>query len=145
MSFDSINLSEALTRERLANTKVWLIAVDMKEVWKFVRNKMAQSQDRQAEAVDRHRNKAGYKINDKVWLLNRNIKTKKPSKKLNYKTIGTYKIKKLVGSSYQLDLPTSMKIHDVFHPSLLQKVSVDPLSSQHNDLAPPVVVNNKEK
>ena len=59
--------------------------------------------------------------------------------------IGPYKIKKLVGSSYQLDLPTSMKIYNVFHPSLLQKTSADPLPGQHNDSAPSVVVNNEEE
>ena len=38
-----------------------------------------------------------------------------------------------------------MKIHDVFHPSLLQKASADPLPGQHNDLAPPVIVDNEEE
>ena len=38
-----------------------------------------------------------------------------------------------------------MKIHDVFYPSLLQKVSADPLPGQHNDPAPPIIINDKEE
>ena len=75
----------------------------------------------------------------------RNIKTERPSKKLDHKMIDPYKIKKLVGSSYQLELPTSIKIHDVFHPSLLRKASADPLPGQYNDLAPPIVVDDSEE
>ena len=59
--------------------------------------------------------------------------------------IGPYKVKKLVGSSYQLELPHTMKIHDVFHPNLLRKAATNPLPGQRNSLLPPTVVNNKEK
>ena len=38
-----------------------------------------------------------------------------------------------------------MKIHDVFHPNLLQKTFADPLLGQQNDLAPPIIVNNKDE
>ena len=145
MSFDPVDLLEDSTRERLANTKARSIAADIEEVWEFVRNEMARSQERQAEAADWHRKEAEYKVSDKVWLLTKNIKTEKPSKKLDHKMIGPYKVKKLVGSSYQLDLPTSMKIHDVFHPSLLRKTSADPLAGQHNKPAPPVIVDDKEE
>ena len=100
----------------------------------------------QTQAADRHRkNVEEYKIGDKAWLLTKNINTEKPSKKLDHKMIGPFTIKQLVGTSYQLDLSTSIKIHDVFHPSLLRKASTDPLPGQHNDPAPPVIVNNKEK
>ena len=38
-----------------------------------------------------------------------------------------------------------MRIHDVFHPSLLRPAAEDPLPGQYNDLPPPVVVNDEEK
>ena len=38
-----------------------------------------------------------------------------------------------------------MRIHDVFHPSLLWKTSADPLSGQHNEPAPLVIVNDEEE
>ena len=146
MSFDPVDLSKKSMRERLTNTKAWSIASEMEEVWRFVRSEMAYSQEMQAKAADRHQKSVKeYKVGDEVWLLTKNIKTKRPSKKLDHKMVSPFKIKALVGSSCRLDLPTSMKIHNVFHPSLLRKASADPLPGQHNDPAPPVIVDDKEE
>src|SRR5271156_5858265 len=59
---------------------------------------------------------------DKVWLLCSNIKTTRPSDKLDYKKMGPYKIVEKRGkSSYLLKLPSSLKrLHPVFHVSLLE-------------------------
>ena len=121
MSFDLMDLSKKSTRERLANTKARSIAANMEEVWKFVKNEMAQSQEQQAKAANRHQKsvKDKYKIGDKVWLSTKNIKTEQPLKKLNHKMVGPFRIKALVGSSCRLELFTSIKIHNVFHHSLL--------------------------
>ena len=59
--------------------------------------------------------------------------------------ISSYKVEKLVGLSYWLDLPTSMRIHDLFHPNLLQPVATNPLPGQHNESEPPVVINGEEE
>ena len=93
MSFDPLDLSKELTREQLANSKARSIAANMEEVWKFVKKKMALSQKKQAEAADWHRKDVEYKVGDKVWLLTKNIKTERPSKKLNHKMVGPFKIK----------------------------------------------------
>ena len=86
-----------------------------------------------------------YKIGDEVFLSTKNIRTKRPSKKLDYKNIGPFKIKKLVGLLYQLELPHTMKIHNIFHPNLLCKAATDPLPGQQNSPPPPTVVDNKEE
>ena len=59
--------------------------------------------------------------------------------------IGPYKVKKLIGSSYRLDLLHTMKIYDVFHSNLLQKVAINLLPSQQNSPLLSTVVDNKEK
>ena len=59
--------------------------------------------------------------------------------------IGPYKIKKLVGSSYQLDLLVSMKIYNVFYSSLFRKTAENSLFSQYNNSIPQVIVNNKKE
>ena len=47
-----------------------------------------------------------FKKEDKVYLLRQNIKTKRPSNKLNHKKIGPFKIsKKLLDINYKLLLP----------------------------------------
>ena len=80
-----------------------------------------------------------------VWLSTKNIKTEKLSKKLDHKMISPYKIKELIEPFYRLDLPTSMRIHDVFHPNLLQPAANNLLPGQHNKPEPLVVVDNEEK
>ena len=45
----------------------------------------------------------------------------------------------------KLQLPQSMKIHNVFHPNLLHKASIDLLSNQVNELPSLVTINNKEE
>jgi hypothetical protein len=35
--------------------------------------------------------------------------------------LGPFKVLEVVGTSYCLQLPTAMRIHDVFYPSLLRK------------------------
>jgi Chromo (CHRromatin Organisation MOdifier) domain len=58
---------------------------------------------------------------DPVYLLRKNIKTKRLSTKLDHTKLGPYKIQKILGPlTYELELPQSMRIHPVFHISLLE-------------------------
>ena len=66
---------------------------------------------------------------DRVYLRRRtigekdfNIKTKRISQKLDCVKIGPYRVKrKLDNDNYELDLPERMRIHPIFHISLLSK------------------------
>ncbi len=65
--------------------------------------------------------KSTLKKKDKAYLLRRNIKTKRSSNKLNYTKLESFEIleeKRLI--NYELNLSTSMKIHSIFHISLLK-------------------------
>jgi hypothetical protein len=56
-----------------------------------------------------------------VYLLRRNIKTKRPSDKLDHTKLGPFKIiKKLGPVTFKLEMPEGMRIHPVFHISLLE-------------------------
>lgn len=63
-----------------------------------------------------------YKIGDYVWLLWRNIKTTRPSEKLDYHCLGPFKILDQQGQlSFLLKLPQTLShLHPVFHTSLLE-------------------------
>ena len=62
-----------------------------------------------------------FKEGDKVYLLRRNIKSDKPIKKLDAVKLGPFKIRKCKGPvSFELELPKKMRIHPVFHISLLE-------------------------
>ena len=62
-----------------------------------------------------------FKKRNKVYLLRRNIKTKRLSNKLNHIKLESFKILKTKKSvNFKLNLLTSMRIHSVFYISLLK-------------------------
>ena len=63
---------------------------------------------------------------DKVYLLTKNLKTKRGSKKLDYVKVGPFLIaKKRSNLNYRLELPKDARIHLVFYISLLEPVDAD--------------------
>ena len=68
---------------------------------------------------------------EKVFLLRRNIKTKRPSEKLDHRKLGPFKISKKKGPlNYELELPKTMRIYPTFHVSLLEKANQNAKSYQ---------------
>ena len=67
-----------------------------------------------------------FKEGDKVYLVRRNIKTKRPSDKLDYKKLGPFLISEVIlKTNYRLSLPETMRIHPVFYISLLELAHPD--------------------
>lgn len=87
-----------------------------------------------------------FEIGSSVWLLQKNIRTTRPSEKLDYKRLGPFKIiKKILTYAYKLDLPRNMKVHPVFDVSMLKPVASDPLPNEKQVAPPPVIVNGELK
>jgi transposase InsO family protein len=64
---------------------------------------------------------------EKVWLDGRNVNLKTKSPKLDHRQLGPFKVtKKLLELAYKLELPETLKIHNVFYMGLLSKVFEDP-------------------
>jgi len=62
-----------------------------------------------------------YQVGDLVMLNGRNIKTRRPSRKMDHKNHGPFQIEKVVSPlAVRLTLPRKWKIHNVFHVSLLE-------------------------
>ena len=81
---------------------------------------MKKTQERIATSANRKRKKITYKKEDMIFLLTKNIDTARPSKKLDHKMIGPFKILRETNGSYELDLPDSIKQkYLVFYSSLL--------------------------
>ena len=57
----------------------------------------------------------------------KHYKLDRPSKKLDNQMIGPFWITEQVRHAYQLDLPLTMKIHNMFSPDKLWKAADDPL------------------
>jgi hypothetical protein len=67
-----------------------------------------------------------FQIGDKVWLNAKDLTTEQPSKKLDYKQLGPFKIlRKIDDLAYELKLPALFKIHPVISVSQLEPVKHD--------------------
>ena len=88
-----------------------------------------------------------YAPGDYIWFLSRYIKTIRPYWKLNHKRLGRFKVLCRVGlHAYLLELLTTIKIHPVFHISLLEPYNSDPLPGQvQAKNPPPIVVDKNDK
>ena len=65
------------------------------------------------------------KKGNKVYLLTKNLKTKKPSKKLDHVKVGPFFIKKVKEfKTYELDLPKRIRVFSVFNISLLESADL---------------------
>jgi hypothetical protein len=84
--------------------------------------RLVEAQERQKKNADKsQKQNLNISVGDKVWLLRRNLKTRRPSDKLDYCRLGPFRVSTKVNEvAYRLDLPSSMKIHPVFHVSLLE-------------------------
>ncbi|WPJ61302.1 hypothetical protein SMAC4_13436 [Sordaria macrospora] len=92
------------------------------EMHETLRDELTFVRDRMSRYYDRTRSTAPiFKRGDKVYLLRRNIKTKRPSDKLDYKKLGPFKVlEKVSTSNYRLELPKGMRQWPTFHISLLE-------------------------
>jgi len=119
----------------------------MTQLDESLRNEMVAAQLRQKEYYNLHRKPdPNLQSGHKVWLLPGNIKTTRPSKKLDYKKIRPFKILAKVGTSaYKLALPPSMAIHDTFHISLLEPYQDNRFPSQIKEPPPPIQIEEEDE
>ena len=79
-----------------------------------------------------------FKAGDKVWLDSRNIKTKRPSKKLDDRWFGPFVVDRVISNNaYKLKLTPAFKgLHPVFHVSLLRRYTPDEIAERQKPTRP---------
>lgn len=100
------------------------VARDLKSLHSYLRNEIAVANEAYQKFANTHRaDTPDWPEGTLVWLDCRNIKTKRPMKKLDHRRLGPFKILKRVSThAYRLELPTSLaNLHNVFHVRLLER------------------------
>ncbi len=99
----------------------------------------------QRKYADRRTKPREFAVGDMVWLSGKNIRTKRPSKKLEHRFYGSYPVVERIGpQAYRLKLSQQVgSIHDVFHVSLLEPYVSDGRSAP--EPPPPIEVAGEEE
>jgi len=102
-------------------------AEKIQTTYKEMRQSLEKAQNRRIETVNKKRKMAPQlKRGDKVYLLTKNLRTKRPSKGLDHVKVGPFLILSKHGATtYTLDLPKDAKIHPRFHVKLLEPADPD--------------------
>ncbi|QRV99682.1 Retrotransposable element Tf2 protein [Ceratobasidium sp. AG-Ba] len=104
---------------------------------------LSQERYRQADAG---KSPPEYAVGDKVWLLSLHITSQRANKKLDHKRYGPFTVAERISShAYRLELPDSMKIHDVFPATLLSPVVKDTDFNRTFVPPPPVITTEGEE
>jgi len=80
--------------------------IELQRSWKDAMKLIEEAQKNMKKQFDKkRRNPQGLKVGDNVWLENKNIQSNKPSKKLDQKRYGPFRISKDIGLRvFQLEL-----------------------------------------
>jgi hypothetical protein len=132
---------------RISHLEAQKAARELSELHKFCKEQMQISNETHARFANEKRLEGpNWRTGKHVWLNKKNIKTRRPMKKLDHKNIGPFVIVKKVGThAYRLNLPAEWKIHPVFHVSLLSDAHDDPFPERQVIKPPPVEIDGEEE
>src|SRR5260370_18944943 len=112
---------------------------------------MAQSRAQAIEAINRTAHDltippSQFKVTDRVWLDAKNLRLPYQTTKLAPKCHGPFRITKEISPvAYQLSLPASWTIHDVFHASLLLPYQENAVHGPNFSKPPPDLIQGTEE
>lgn len=138
-------ISYEFTRERLLIVKAEDITDIMTNILKLMQGNLQQFKQAMTTQANKHRKLIKYNSEDRVWLFSNNIITVRSFRKLEDKMLKFFEIVKAVDISYKLKLLIFMKVHPVFHISLLRPNFNDFLLGQITDASKPVKIANGDE
>ena len=117
---------EAQPSEEVGLSRAARTVAQVSESIQHAKRCMVQAQQRQKAYADQHRRDLEFQVGDRVLLSTKNMRRPGAGRCLLPRFIGPHKVLKRVGAvAYELEVPRSMRIHDVFHVSLLKPYRAD--------------------
>lgn len=115
----------------------------VRRVWREARAALVRTAARNQRLADQWRTPAPeYKVGQQVWLSSRDLPLQTDSRKMTPRYIGPYTIDRILNpSAVRLKLPAALKVHPVFHVSLLKPVVDSPLHPPANPPPPPRLID----
>ena len=111
---------------RKGKERVGDFVAEMAGVFKETEAALKMAAEDMKRFYDRGRRPDDLEIGDKVWLDTWDLKTDRPSKKLDYKRVGPFEIIEKHGRmAYKLKLLSMYKVHPVFPAVKLTKAKDD--------------------
>jgi hypothetical protein len=144
-SFDWNTSAVVTVSEQISQEKARQIATWIHDVIKQAQDCIKKAQDKKRRDVNLHRRPVDFEVKDKVFVLTKNWKTQRLSRKLNHQIAGPFEITRKIGNLYEVKLLNTIKIYNVFSPDRLRKAAEDPLLGQVNKPLSPIVITIEEE
>ncbi len=120
---------------------------EKRRLWEMAKANLEKAHKRYKDFADKSQREVNFEEGDEVWL---NIKNFRLLECLSHKFLGSYAgpfkvLEKKFPDIYKLELSKNLKVHLVFHVSLLKPVAHDASrpNQEHNSRPPPDLVHNE--
>ena len=124
---------------------------DRLKIMEAVREELQTTLEKTIEDQERYANEhraevPPIQVGDLVWLNAKNLSSGRPSKKLDFKQVGPFEVKRVLSEvAFELRLPPWLRSHPVFHASLLEKAKINQFSKRREPEPPAILVENEEE
>jgi hypothetical protein len=117
-------------------------AINFDEIHRFLRDRMKDAQDSMSRYANQDRiTPPPFHIGDRVFVRTDHIRTNRTSRKLAEKKIGPFPIVAQPSAmSFTLRLPSTIRIHPVFHVSQLEPEFPNSFEDREQPPPPPLIV-----
>jgi hypothetical protein len=118
----------------------------IKEAQDYLQLSLEKANTNSQRHANQKRQDHHFKIGDNVWLLRNEISTLRPSQKLDHRKLGPFSIiEKINEVTFRLQLPDTMKIHNVFHVSRLEYHQQSTIPNREIPPPPPIHIQDMEE